>query len=68
MIEYFKIVFQKTTLSVEIFVNGQILVYPNPVTNNQFNFKCNYPQVKLDCKVNSIGQRFYETTMRLKIQ
>jgi hypothetical protein len=60
----FKIVFQKNTLSVENFSVDQILVYPNPVTNNQFKIVLpSYLTGEVGVKViNSIGQTVYETT------
>jgi hypothetical protein len=58
----FKIVFQKNTLSIENFSEENILVYPNPVINNQFNIVLpSYLIGEVSVKViNGIGQTVYQ--------
>jgi len=60
----FKIVFQKNgTLGLENLNAEQILVYPNPVTNNQFNIALpSYLIGEVAIKLtNAIGQTVYQT-------
>lgn len=60
----FKIVFQNTVLHQENFSSEQIVVYPNPVTNNQFNIvlpKSITGEVEIKI-INTIGQTVYTTT------
>ena len=61
----FKIVFQNISLSNPDFSAEKIVVYPNPVTNNQFNISLpgnltGVVNVKL---INTIGQIVYQTKM-----
>ena len=61
----FKIVFQNISLSNPDFSAEKIVVYPNPVTNNQFNISLQgnltgVVNVKL---INTIGQIVYQTKM-----
>lgn len=60
----FKIVFQNTTLSNPDFLDAHITLYPNPVTNGQFNIALpssltGNVTVKI---INLIGQTVYQTT------
>ena len=59
----FKIVFQNNALNNPNFNAENIVVYPNPVTNNQFNIAFpSYLTGKVAIKIiNTIGQTVYET-------
>jgi hypothetical protein len=60
----FKIVFQNTTLSNPDFFEAYITLYPNPVTNGQFNIALpNSLTGNVTVKIiNLIGQTVYQTT------
>jgi hypothetical protein len=60
----FKIVFQNNALINTNFNSEQTVVYPNPVTNNQFNIALpSYITGEVSIKIiNTIGQTVYETT------
>jgi hypothetical protein len=59
----FKIVFQNNALNNPNFSAENIVVYPNPVTNNQFNIALpSYITGEVAIKmINTIGQTVYET-------
>jgi hypothetical protein len=59
----FKIVFQNNALNNPNFSAENIVVYPNPVTNNQFNIALlSYLTGEVAIKIiNTIGQTVYET-------
>ncbi|WP_281337212.1 T9SS type A sorting domain-containing protein [Flavobacterium eburneipallidum] len=59
----FKIIFQNKTLSNETFNVEQVTLYPNPVTNNQFNITLPAVlkgEVRIQL-INVVGQTVYET-------
>lgn len=62
-INRFKIVLHKNSLSIEDFTDQNIAVYPNPVTNNQFNISLpSYVIGEVVVKMfNALGQTIYET-------
>jgi hypothetical protein len=59
----FKIVLQRNSLSIENFAEENISVYPNPITNNQFNISLpNNVLGEVVVKMfNALGQTIYET-------
>lgn len=59
----FKIVFQNNALNTPDFNAENIVVYPNPVTNNQFNIALpSYLTGEVTIKIiNTIGQTVYQT-------
>lgn len=59
----FKIVFQNNILNNSLFSSENIVVYPNPITNNQFNITLpSNLSGEVNIKViNTIGQTVYET-------
>lgn len=59
----FKIVFQSTILSQQNFNAESVMVYPNPVTTNQFTIELpSYLSGSIGVKIiNTIGQIVYET-------
>jgi len=59
----FKIVLHKSLMSIEDFTQENISVYPNPVTNNQFNILLpSYVMGEVVVKMfNALGQTIYET-------
>jgi hypothetical protein len=59
----FKIVFQNNALNTPDFNAGNVVLYPNPVTNNQFNIALpSYIKGEVTIKmINTIGQTVYQT-------
>ena len=59
----FKIVFQNNALNNQNFNSENVVVYPNPVTNNQFNIALpSYLTGEVTIKmINTIGQTVYQT-------